>query len=407
MKYKKKFLNYENSLTNKLLYIEFTENEKIPEINIDKNNIHTLYLYDNENIMFNEENYNDAIKLLQFQNYLKIYALYHLNKIKMKITINLYIGTIYDLLIQIKNSKKIENKLLEENIFNYIEDNLSDLNLSKFNLFQKENIIDVFNNFNFFDLSLFVTGYKSDFNISKIIVTNLNLIKKSKNIFLQESTLFNFQESSLENLINSFLILHYILETFRKNINLQKNCSNLFLIKFKFFKCTINVIKKKEEIKIYFDYSLIKEKTLFHFFKSSENLRFIITKYIKIITLLHRIKVNNCVLRISQTNFVSRQLTYYFKLIIKSIIDFIELNKYPNIEIYEKNLPNYNPNLLVYIRDKSESKNNNIVELRQILWNPLYTQKVKLFLYFLDQLELNFDLIVLSDNIKEFQLLRI
>ena len=208
--------------------------------------------------MFNEENYNDAIKLLQFQNYLKIYALYHLNKIKMKITINLYIGTIYDLLIQIKNSKKVENKLLEENIFNYIEDNLSDLNLSKFNLFQKENIIDVFNNFNFFDLSLFVTGYKSDFNISKIIVNNLNLIKKSKNIFLQESTLFNFQESSLENLINSFLILHYILETFRKNINLQKNCSNLFLIKFKFFKCTINVVKKKEEIKIYFDYSLIK-----------------------------------------------------------------------------------------------------------------------------------------------------
>ena len=249
MKYKKKFLNYENSLTNKLLYIEFTENEKIPEINIDKNNIHTLYLYDNENIMFNEENYNDAIKLLQFQNYLKIYALYHLNKIKMKITINLYIGTIYDLLIQIKNSKKVENKLLEENIFNYIEDNLSDLNLSKFNLFQKENIIDVFNNFNFFDLSLFVTGYKSDFNISKIIVNNLNLIKKSKNIFLQESTLFNFQESSLENLINSFLILHYLLETFRKNMNLQKNCSNLFLIKFKFFKCTMNVIKKKRRNK--------------------------------------------------------------------------------------------------------------------------------------------------------------
>ena len=405
IKYKKKFLNYENSLTNKLLYIEFIDNEKIPEINLDNNNIHTLYLYDNENIIFNGE--NDAIKLLQFQNYLKIYSLYYLKKIKMKITINLYIGTMYDLLIQIKNSKKGENKLLEENIFSYVEDNLSDLHLSKFNLFQKENIIDIFNNFNFFNLSLFVTGYKSDFNISKIIMNNLNLIKKSKNIFLQESTLFNFQETSLENLINSFLILHYILETFRKNINLQKNYSTLFLIKFKFFKCTINIYKKKEEIKIYFDYSFIKEKTLFHFFKNSENLRFIISKYIKIITLLHKIKINNCVLRISQTNFVSRQLTYYFKLIIKSIIDFIELNKYPNIEIYEKNLPNYNPNLLVYIRDKSESKNNNIVELRQILWNPLYTQKVKLFLYFLDQLELNFDLIVLSDNIKEFQLLRI
>ena len=134
---------------------------------------------------------------------------------------------------------------------------------------------------------------------------------------------------------------------------------------------------------------------------------FIISKYIKVIALLHKMKIGNCVLRISQTNFVSRQLNYYFKLIIKSIIDYIETNKYQNIEIYEKKLPNYNPNLLVYIKDTSQSKNTNMNQIRQIFSHPLYSQKIKLFLYFLEQIEKNFDIIVISDNFKEFQLLRI
>ena len=131
----------------------------------------------------------------------------------------------------------------------------------------------------------------------------------------------------IKNLIENFSILHSILETFCKN-NTQKNYQNLFSIKLNFFKCTINRNKKKEEIKIFFDYSCIKEKVLFHFFKSSENIHFIISKYIKIITLIYKIKITNCVIRISQTNFVSRQLSYFFKLIVKSIIDFIETNKY-------------------------------------------------------------------------------
>ena len=409
IKYKKSFLSYENSSSNNLLYIDFLNNENISEKNL--NNFFNMYLYDSETIVFEGE--NNAIKLLLFQNYLKIYSLFYLSKIKAKITINLFIGSFYDLLLQIKNGKKEGNKnlLLEENIFNYTEEILSDLNLSKFNLFLKENINNIFNNFNFFNLSLFVTGYKSDFHISKIINNNLNLIKKSKNIFLQESFLFNkkenAQETTTENLIESFTVLLYILEIFCKNNSSQKNYQNLFSIKFKFFKCTINKSKKKEEIKIYFDYSCIKEKTLFNFFKRAENLLFIISKYIKVITLLHKMKINNCVLRISQTNFASRQLGYYFKLIIKSIIDFIDSNKYQNIEIYEKKLPNYNPNMLVYINDPSQSKNNNQIQLRQILSHPLYYSKMKLFLYFLEQLEKIFDIVVLSDNFKEFQLLRI
>ena len=419
MKYKKQFLNYENSLSNSLSYIEFSENENNTENNSDKiNNITeskfpTLYLYDNEHIIYNGE--NKAIKLLLFQNYLKFFALFNLVKIKFKCTINLYIGTLYDLLIQRKTSiKKEGNKSLEENIFNNIEDkdgNISELNLTRINLFNKDNIVNIFNNFNFFNLSIFVTGFKNDFQVSKIITNNLNLIKKSKNIFLQESPSFNKneskQDSSIEIFVECFAVLNFILETFCKSNNSLKTCANLFLIKFNFFKCTINRNKKKEEIKIYFDYSCIKEKTLFHFFKSSENIHFIISKYIKIISLIHKMKVTNSVLRISQTNFVSRQLSYYFKLIIKSIIDFIETNKYQNIEIYEKKLPNYNPNMLVYIKDTSQSKKSNLSQLRQILTHPLYFSKIKLFSYFVEQIEFNFDIVVISDNIKEFQLLRI
>ena len=411
IKYKKQFLNYEKqNSNNNLIYVEFNENDNISENISDKSNsqIYTLYLYCNEYIIFNSE--NNAIKLILFQNYLKLYSLYNLSKIKMKCTINLYIETIYDLLLQFKNIKK-DGKKLEENIFNSIEDNLSELNLTKINILQKDTIVNIFNNFNFLNLSIFVTGFKNDFQISKIIQNNLNLIKKSKSIFLQELSLFNknenISESSVENLLGCFAILQYILETFYKNFNSQKNYPNLFLIKFNFFKCTINRSKKKEEIKLYFDYSYIKEKALFHFFKSSENIHFIISKYIQIISLIHKMKITNCVIRISQTNFVSRQLSYYFKLIIKSIIDYIESNKYTNIEIYEKKLPNFNPNMLVYIKDTSQSKKLNLSQLKQIFSHPLYYQKIKIFNYFLEQIESHFDIVVLSDNIKEFQLLRI
>ena len=411
IKFKKQFLNYEKQINNNnLIYVEFNENDNISENNSDKLNsqIYSLYLYNNEYISLNSE--NNAIKLLLFQSYLKLYSLYNLSKIKMKCTINLYIETIYDLLLQFKNIKKDGIKI-EENIFNSIDDNLSELNLTKINLIQKDTLVNILNNFNFLNLSIFISGYKNDFQISKIIANNLNLIKKSKNIFLQESSLFNknenISESSIENLLGCFSILQYILETFYKNFNSQKNYPNLFLIKFNFFKCTINRNKKKEEIKLYFDYSCIKEKALFHFFKSSENIHFIISKYIQIISVIHKMKITNCVIRISQTNFVSRQLSYFFKLIIKSIIDHIELNKYPNIEIYEKKLPNFNSNMLVYIKDTSQSKKLNLYQLKQIFSHPLYFTKIKLFQYFLEHIEDQFDIVVLSDNIKEFQLLRI
>ena len=195
IKFKKQFLNYEKQINNNnLIYVEFNENDNISENNSDKLNsqIYSLYLYNNEYISLNSE--NNAIKLLLFQSYLKLYSLYNLSKIKMKCTINLYIETIYDLLLQFKNIKKDGIKI-EENIFNSIDDNLSELNLTKINLIQKDTLVNILNNFNFLNLSIFISGYKNDFQISKIIANNLNLIKKSKNIFLQESSLFNKNEN--------------------------------------------------------------------------------------------------------------------------------------------------------------------------------------------------------------------
>ena len=91
-----------------------------------------------------------------------------------------------------------------------------------------------------------------------------------------------------------------------------------------FFKCTINRDKKKQEIQIFYDYSNIKEKNLFNFLKNADSILFLISKYIEVLNLLPDFKQYNSVLRISQTNFLSQQLTFYFKIITKIIIDYIE-----------------------------------------------------------------------------------
>ena len=450
IKHKKPYLNYEGSKNNNLLFFEFNENDMNAEVNnYNKNIINNptkkspfslklsqkkfntsshyivpnLYLFDNENILYESE--NASVKLLIFQNYLKFYTFYYLSKNKIKCTINLYYESFYDLLIHIHNLNQDKNEnindgckineILEKNIFNSInEEELSRINLTKIELFIKDNITNCFNSFNFLGLSIFVTGFENDYQVSRTIAINLELIKKSKKWHLQESALFseifqkenNGQYNSTENLINSFAILCYILELFGKNNHLKKIYPFLLLIKFNTFKCTINRDKKKQEIQIYFDYSNIKEKILFHFLKTSENILFLISKYQQLILLLLEFKQFNSFLRISQTNFISHQVNFYFKLIIKIIVDFIDTNKLPKIEIYEKNLNDFNPKMLVYIKNNSLNKKERILQIKQLIHNPLYFNKIKIFQYFIEQLEINFDIIVISNNMKEFRLLR-
>ena len=436
IKNKKQYFNYERSKQNNLLYLDFNENVMNPEINYNtkkvtqknfNNNIQyivpNLYLFDNENILYESE--NSSVKLLIFQNYLKYYAFYYLNKNKIKCSINLYFESFYDLLIHIYNLKQEKNEkinknckvkeILEKNIFSDInEEELSNINISKIDLFIKDNITNCFNSFNFLDLSIFTTGFENDYQVERIISINLELIKKSKKWYLQESALFSemFQNennsyyNSTENLINSFAILCYILELFGKNNHLKKIYPFLLLIKFSTFKCTINRDKKKQEIQIYFDYSNIKEKILFHFLKTSENILFLISKYQQLILSLLEYKQYNSFLRISQTNFISHQLGFYFKLITKIIIDFIDTNKLQRIEIYEKKLNDFNPKMLVYIKNNSLSRKERISHIKQLIHNPMYFAKIKIFQNFIEQLENNFNIIVISNNMKEFRLLR-
>ena len=72
-------------------------------------------------------------------------------------------------------------------------------------------------------------------------------------------------------------------------------------------------------------------KILFHFLKTSENILFLISKYQEVINLLNEYKQYNCILRVSQTNFLSHQVSFYFKLITKILIDYIELSKFSKI----------------------------------------------------------------------------
>jgi hypothetical protein len=142
-KHKKVYLKYENN--NNLLYFDLNEND-----NNLTDSIPTLYLYDNESIFYKSE--NTSIKILKFQNYLKYFSFYYLSKNKIKYTIMLYIESFYDLLLHIynyiKNEKNEKPKYniesLENKIFeNKTEANFSSwskLNLSRINLFDKENI---------------------------------------------------------------------------------------------------------------------------------------------------------------------------------------------------------------------------------------------------------------------------
>ena len=175
-KYKKQYLNYESISTNNLLYMGFNENDMNIELNnynsnnqnnntnkaLNSNLIPNLYLYDNENILYESDNF--SIKILMFQNYLKFYAFYYLSKNKIKYTINLFFESFYDLLLHIyncnknnkNNEKKIinnnkennnendnnNNTILENNIFNELnKEELTNINLSQMNLLIKNNIL--------------------------------------------------------------------------------------------------------------------------------------------------------------------------------------------------------------------------------------------------------------------------
>ena len=112
-------------------------------------------------------------------------------------------------------------------------------------------------------------------------------------------------------------------------------------------------------------------------------------------------------IRICQNNFRSNQVSFIFTLLIKRIYNFVEEYKLEQrINILEKKLNNFNPNLQVYIKDENIKLKNRIFSLKQIINYPKFGNKFCVLSNYLEDLPVIWNLIVISDKETDFKLLR-
>ena len=389
----------------------------------DNYEIPNCYLFDDE-IINNYE--NNSIKLILFQNYLKFFTFYCLSKNKIKFTLNLTIESICELskhFIKKKEEKEKEkdNDTPDISIFENIDDFnllLKALNLYKINLLTKENITIFFSSFNFKEFLIKLMEFKSQNQIEIINNKYIDLISKSNNCYFQEpvtslitdkqsnkNKAYNLNENlTIKDLYVQYDILNFYLEYYHKNKDLKKTPKSI-IIKFNTFKLIFN--RENKKIQIFFNFSSIKEKTLFHYLKISSNLLKLEKKYEEIITYLKEFKLYDSTIRLYQTNFRSHQVSFFFTLITKKVIDFIEENKYNNkIAILEMKFNTFNPNMQVYIRDENIKPKTRVNIIKQMINNTYYSNKITVLNNYLDELSKYWNLIVISDKESDFKLLR-
>ena len=82
------------------------------------------------------------------------------------------------------------------------------------------------------------------------------------------------------------------------------------------------------------------------FVKIAKRNAILIQKYQFIIRGLKEYKLYKSTIRVSQNNFRSNQLNYFFTFITHKIVDYIEEIKFNKITVYETQLNNYNHNQL-------------------------------------------------------------
>ena len=354
--------------------------------------IPNLYLYDCENSNFPE---NEKFKIIIFQNYLQVYVLYILSKKKIKFSANLTFDNINE--FDINYFKEIN-----ENYYNKI-------NVKNFRLITEENINIIFQNLSFTDLIIKISNSDNQNYIRIICNTFSHQISKSVYFYMQEFLSVSKSKNknelsdnniSLNNILTEFDIL-FNLVSFLVKIKEGRSFPQHIILKFHIFKCTINVAKK--EIQIYFNYSKVKERILLQYLISSSNIVEFSKLYIKALKNLCNFKNYKITVRISQTNFRSSQLNFCFCLLTKKIYDFFEEQKDYKIIIAESKMPNFNPNMQIYIKDIKNKKRLQIAHIKKIINN--YNNKLKALYDYLDTLFDNFDVIIISDNEKEFKAL--
>ena len=525
-KNKKNYFEYNPTSKNNPIYkkLELSETNNIsffsPQKKINKkkigitisefNNLHLIeknianfYIFDNE---MPSHFYDASTKLFMFQNYLKLYAFFYLNKNKTNININLTIENIYELIKKISNSNKEKEELenienppksergihgafapnnnFSENLKNYIKVNKIK-NATNYKQQESKNIINdedfininykniIFpklNNFyerhsqnlNFFGLKIINKNNSNTIvnnNIDQILIKlinnmdlsyirkiNTNYIdfilnshtcyfqesiftfssqskEKEKEIDVTDSSIMltprslpqtksilleqnksdnNIDNLSIDDFFDECTILYYFLD-FYSHIDFKK-LPKVIQIKLNTFKCNIN--QNNKTIQIYFNFSNIKEKKLFQFLKESKGMLIFIQKYQFVIRSLKEYKLYQITIRVSQTNFRSSQLNYFFTFITHKLVDYLEEIKHNKIIIYETQLNNYNPNMKVYLKDFYLKKKLQIANLKAIIQSCSFFNKIKVLFDYLPELVDMWNLIVFSDTQKDVKLLR-
>ena len=409
--------NYSNYYYTK---IDLQKNS-INEQQSDETNEHiNLFLFDNDIIKYGGDNFSE---LLLFQNCLKIFSIYHLSKNQIKMSVYLTIDTIIETLksfnddIEINQANNLQN--INFNINIHYKTNINKIKLNDIQLLSKNNINKCFSSFNFYELLIKVTNFQEESQIQEINTKYSDLIQKSRKFYLQNS-ISAFQNNNKNNepepeqitkennpsinyLKKEFNVLYYLLNYYQKNKEIKKNLQ-FYCFKFRFFKCSI-FREPKKEIQLFFDYSSMKEKYLLWYIKDIENLLFLIKLYQEILNTINEFKSYNITFRVSQSNFRSRHINFFFTIIIKKLYFFIQENKFSRINLYDAKLKIYGDTMLVYIKDTSIKEKIRMNWLKEMVNFHKFGNKLKVFNKYLKELAEDWDIIIIGQNIKYHNLI--
>ena len=420
-----------NTNYNRINYINENNNE-ISILN-DLNHIPSLYLFDNENIKFPN---NPHITIFMFQNYLKLIAFYKLSQYKIGLLVNLTIKNLFvfrEEFAMNKNDKNNNNEIKFEKKENNNEVNIKDYyslkNYKNYDFYIFKNVdkkslknirIDNISLFNNNAISIcFKNIYLNEFLIKigffddeKLIEQTLNtymeIIKKTNIFYIQELQFLShtiLDNLSISDLHLQYNIIFFILEFFSNSKIIKKTNPKILSFKFNTFK--ININRDIRNIQLFFDFSKIKEKTIFDYIVKIQKMNILYNKYENIIINLREIKNYESKIRLLQSNFRSHQVNFLFSLIIKKLVDYIDDIKTSRISILESKFNNFNPNMKVYIKNEKTKRKTRLEEIRHMIQEFPLNQKLKMLYNYITQLEQNFNLIMLSDNYtKDFRLIR-
>ena len=357
-----------------------------------------IYLFEDEIVNFKK--ISNSLKIVMFQNYLKFFSLYYMAKNQIKLNMNLYIESI----IELDKYYKLKNNNSKFEFGDDKNELIQNLNLDNIELITKENIDHIFFGFNISEFVLKLVGFNNEKQIKKIIDNFFDLIIKSNSFYIQEPNFISLNEDissiSMNHLLLEYKILCYFLDFYNKTKKLKKSIT----IKMNMYKLIINYEKKTTQI--FFDFSAIKEKFLFQYLKTSKNLLHLEMQYENIIDYVNNLKMFDITIRILQTQFHSHQVNFFFTLIIKKVVDYINLMKYNKIIIYDTKFNTFNPNLQVYIKDETIKRNILEEQIKQMIQYQTFDKKFLVLNSYLDELIDNWDLIVISDRKNEFTVLR-